>query len=303
MKKGLIYGGGAVVAIVVIAVALVIFRAGDVIKAVVEELGPQMTKSEVTLEKVDLSLSSGEADLSGLLIGNPEGFKAPHVFKLDNISVKIDTGSIGEDTILIKEISINAPDVIAEFGKFTFNPLKSSESIQQSLQTSNFIAIQKNIDAFVKEKTGGGGGKPAAAKDGDSTDGPKLIIEKFRMIDVKVRAVSQDGLKLDTSLPPFSISLDNIGKKENGLPPEGIVAVLIPEVQKAVTNAISDDLIKTATDMVGKLGDTAKEGIKAVTEGAGDIGKKLTEGGGAIGKSVTEGAKGATDAVKGLFGK
>ncbi len=58
MKKGLIYGGGAVVVIVVIAVALVIFRAGDVIKAVVEELGPQMTKSEVTLEKVDLSLSS-----------------------------------------------------------------------------------------------------------------------------------------------------------------------------------------------------------------------------------------------------
>ena len=33
-------------------------------------------------------------------------------------------------TIVIKEISINAPDVIAEFGKFTFNPLKSSESIQ-----------------------------------------------------------------------------------------------------------------------------------------------------------------------------
>jgi hypothetical protein len=152
----------------------------------------------------------------------------------------------------------------------------------------------------VKEKTGGGDGKSAAAKDGDSKEGPKLIIEKFRMTDVKVRAVSQDGLKLDTSLPPFSISLDNIGKKENGLPPEGIVAVLIPEVQKAVTSAISDDLIKTATDMVGKLGDTAKEGIKAVTEGAGDIGKKLTEGGGAIGKSVTEGA---TDAVKGLFGK
>jgi hypothetical protein len=130
MKKGLIYGGGAVVVIVVIAVALVIFRAGDVIKAVVEELGPQMTKSEVTLEKVDLSLSSGEANLSGLLIGNPESFKTPHVFKLDNISVKIDIGSIGEDTIVIKEISINAPDVIAEFGKFTFNPLKSSESIQ-----------------------------------------------------------------------------------------------------------------------------------------------------------------------------
>jgi hypothetical protein len=325
MKKGLIYGGGAVVLIVVIAVVVVLLRAGDVIKAVVEELGPQMTKSEVTLANVDLSLRSGEADLSGLLIGNPASFQTPHVFKLDNISVKIDTGSIGEDTIVINEISIDSPDVIAEFGKFSFNPLKSSESIQQSLQTSNFIAIQKNVDAFVKEKTGGGDGKPAAAKDDEGKEGPKLIIEKFRMNNVKVRAVSQDGLKLDTSLPPFSISLDNIGKKENGLPPEAIAAVLIPEVQKAVTSAISDDLIKTATDLVGKLGDTAKEGIKAVTEGAGDvgkklsegagdigkkltegagdIGKKLTEGGGDVGKSVTGGAKGATDAIKGIFGK
>lgn len=303
MKKGLIYGGGAVVLIVVIAVVVVIFRAGDVIKAVVEELGPQLTKSPVTLEKVDLSLRSGEAELAGFLIGNPEGFKTPYAFKLDNIRVKIDTGSIGEDTIVIKEISINSPDVIAEFGKFSFNPLKSSESIQQSLQTSNFVAIQKNIDAFVKENTGGGDGKPAAAKVDDGKKGPKLIIEKFRMNNVKVRAVSQDGLKLDTSLPPFSISLDNIGKKENGLPPEAIAAVLLPEVQKAVTSAISGDLIKTATDLVGKLGDTAKEGIKAVTEGAGDIGKKLTEGGGDIGKTVTEGAKGATDAIKGIFGK
>ncbi len=302
MKKGLIYGGGAVVVIVVIAVVVIMLRAGDVIKVVVEELGPQMTKSKVTLEKVDLSLSSGEADLSGLLIGNPEGFKTPHAFKLGNIRVKIDIGSIGEDTIVIKEILVNSPDVIAEFGKFSFNPLKSRESIQQSLQTSNLIAIQRNVDAFVKERTGGGDDRSAASKGDDSKEGPKLIIEKFRMNNVKVRAVSQDGLKLDTVLPPFSISLDNIGKKENGLSPESIAAVLIPEVQKAVTKAITGDLIKTATDLVGKLGAT-KGGIKTLTGGAGDIGRKLTEGGGDIGKSVTEGAKGATDAIKKLFGK
>ena len=55
--------------------------------------------------------------------------------------------------------------------------------------------------------------------------------------------------------------------------------------------------------MVGKLGNTAKHGIRTVTKGASDIGKKLTEGGGTIGKSVTAGAKGATAAIKGLFGK
>jgi len=295
VEKGLIYGGAAVVVIVVM-----VLRAGDVIKAVVEELGPRMTQSEVTLDKVELLLRSGEADLSGLLIGNPEGFETPHAFKLGSIRVKIDTGTIGEDTIVIKEILVNSPDVIAEFGKFSFNPLKTSDSIQRSLETSNFIAIQKNVDAYVKAKTSGGNGTSAASKSADSTKGPKLIIEKFRMTNVKVRAVSQDGLKLDTSLPPFSIPLDNIGKKENGLPPEGIAAVLIPEIRQAVTDAITGDLIKTTTGLVGKLGNTAKHGIRTVTKGASDIGKKLTEGGGTIGKSVTEGA---TAAIKGLFGK
>jgi len=229
MKKGLMYGIGGVIVIVVAVVAGVFLFSGDIIKTAVEEMGPKLTKSEVKLAKVDLSLTSGEASLSGLKIGNPAGFKTSHAFQLDNISVKIDTGTITSDTIVINEILINAPDVIAEFNKFSFNPLKASESVKESLKTSNFIAIQNNVDAFVKANSGGGSSSAPASS---SSDGPQknLIIEKFRMTDVKVKAVAHEGLKLDQSLPPFSISLDNIGKKENGLPPEEIAAVLIPKV-------------------------------------------------------------------------
>ena len=307
MKKLLIYGGGGIVVIVIVAVVGVFFFAGDAIKTAVEKMGPKLTKAEVTLAKVDLSLTSGEAELSGLLIGNPQGFTTSHAFKLGNIKVKIDTGTIGKDTIVINEILIDAPDVIAEFKKFSFNPLKASASIQESLQTSNFIAIQKNVNSYVKEQGGGSGGgsKPAAKSEssGAKQDGPKLIIEKFRMNNVKVRAVAQAGLKLDQSIPPFSIALNNIGKKEGGLAPEKIAAVLIPEVQNAVTKAITGDLIKSATDMVGKMGDAAKDALKSVTGGASKMGENLSKGVGNVGKTVTEGAKGATDAIKGLFGK
>ena len=300
MKKGLTFGIGGVVVIAIVAVVGVFMFAGDIIKTTVEELGPQMTKATVKLDKVDLSLTSGEAALTGLLIGNPQGFKTPHAFKLGNIKVKIDTGSIGGDTIVIKEIIVDSPDVIAEFGKFSFNPLKSSESIQESLKTSNFIAIQNNVDAFIKAKAGGAGGGDAKKAEGE---GKKLIIEKFRMNNIKVRAVAQDGLKLDTSVPPFSISLDNIGKKENGLPPAEIAAVLIPQVQAAVTKAITGDLIKVATDMVGKLGDVAKDAMKSVTGGAGGALDSVTKGAGDVGKTAGDAAKGAGDAIKGLFGK
>jgi len=184
MKKVLIYGGGLVVVIVIAVIVGAVFFAGDAIKAAVEEMGPKLTKSEVKLAKVDLSLSSGAAALSGLKIGNPGGFNTSHAFKLENISVKIDTGSIGKDTIVIKEIIIDSPDVIAEFKKFDVNPLKIKASINEALKTSNFIAIQNNVDAYVKQAGGGssGGGKASSGDDGKE---PKLIIEKFRMKNVR----------------------------------------------------------------------------------------------------------------------
>jgi len=117
MKKIVSIVGGLIAVVIIAVVAFVFLFAGDAIKVAVEEMGPKLTKSDV---------------------------------KLDNISVKIDTSTIGKDTIVIKEIIINAPDVIAEFKKFSFNPLKASASIQQSLKTSNFIAIQKNVEAFVQ---------------------------------------------------------------------------------------------------------------------------------------------------------
>jgi hypothetical protein len=174
------------------------------------------------------------------------------------------------------------------------------------LKTSNFIAIQNNVEAFVKAKSGGAssggnGSGGGATKSSRSDGGTKLIIEKFRMTDVKVRAVSHDGLKMDTSLPAFSISLDNIGKKENGLPPAAIAAILIPKVQDAIVTAMTGDLIKLASDMFSKLGGGAKDALKAITGGASgavkDSLKAITGGTSGATKSLEDTAKSATGAL------
>ncbi|MBT3915956.1 MAG: hypothetical protein HOF23_06250 [Rhodospirillaceae bacterium] len=304
MKKIVSIVGGLIVVVVVAVVLFVFVFAGDAIKVAVEEMGPKLTKSEVKLDKVDLSLASGAAALSGLKVGNPATFTTPHAFKLDNISVKIDTGSIGSDVIVIKEILINAPDVIAEFKKFSFNPLDTKKSIQESLKTSNFIAIQKNVDAFVKQS--GGGGKSSggsSSSDSEKADEPKLIIEKFRMTGVKVRAVSHDGLKMDTSLPPFSISLDNIGKKEKGLPPAEIAAVLIPKVQAAITDAMMGDLTKVAGDLFKNMGGAVKDAAAGAAKAVEGVTKSIGGAAGGAGDAVGDATKGATEGLKKLFGK
>lgn len=287
--KMLTYAVGGVVVVAAAIIIVLVFFSGDVIRTAVLEIGPKLTKSEVRLGEVDLSLSKGEASLKQLKIGNPKGFNTDHAFRLGSIKVKLDTSTLTSDTIVINEINVQSPSVIAEFEKFAFNPLDAKGSIQKSMETSNFAAIQHNVEEYTGKSSGGGGG-------GAKSEGPKLIIEKLRMTDIHVRAVSQSGLALDTEIPPFDISLDNIGKKEGGLKPDQIAAVLIPEVQSAITNGMVGPLIKTATSLVGKVGDAAKEGIKAVTEGAGSAGSAVGDAAKGVGSAVG-------GALKGLMGK
>ncbi len=121
------------------------------------------------------------------------------------------------------------------------------------------------------------------------------------MTYVKAKTVAHEGLKLDQSRTPFSISLDNIGKKENGLPPEEIAAVLIPKVQDAVIDAMMGDLTKTATEMFKKVGGMVDGALKGVSAGAAM--KSVTEGAGGAAEGVGDAAKKATDGIKCLFGK
>ena len=105
MKKILI---GVVVVVVALAgvITYIFLNAGDIVKQVVEEVGSDATKTKVTLNSVDLSLQSGEAALIGFQMGNPEGFKSPKFMSFGLVSVKIDTGSLSEDVIVIKEVVI-----------------------------------------------------------------------------------------------------------------------------------------------------------------------------------------------------
>ncbi len=95
LKKPLIIGGGVVVAVVVIvAVGAIVFLSSidGIVKAAVEEAEPRITKAEVKLETVEISLTSGAGRLAGLKVGNPQGFKTESAFRLGEIAIQVDLG-------------------------------------------------------------------------------------------------------------------------------------------------------------------------------------------------------------------
>jgi hypothetical protein len=259
MKRWLYIGGGVILAILIliaIGVYFLVSSLDSIVKAAVEKYGSEMTQATVKLSDVKIELTSGKGALRGLTVGNPSGFKSTRALSLGEISVSLDTGSVTKDTVVIKEISITAPEVTYEFG----------------LKGSNLDALKKNIDAYTalgKDKS-----EPAASAKSGGEGGKKLVIEQLyiRNGKVNVSATELQGKTASASLP--DIHLTDIGKKSGG--------ATAGEVAEQVLNAIGRGATRAAatTDVAGLL-EKAKGGAAGVP---GAVGEAAKEGGAGLKK-------------------
>lgn len=270
-RKPLYIVGGVIaglIAIVVIVIVVVFANVDRIIKEVVETVGPKMTQTEVKLDKVELSTTSGTGKLSGLLIGNPKGFTTPSAMQLGEIGLTLDIASLSSDTIVIKSILIRAPQITYEYAS----------------GGGNIDTIKKNVDAYVGQNAPASSPAQKSAPTAEKKSAPKeeggkkLIIEDLRIQDAKVTAAAL-GQQMSQGLP--TIQLKDIGKSKGGATPAEVVEQILGALQKQVASA--------AQNMgADKLKDAAKGALENATKGG-------IPGGDA--------AKGATDALKGLFGK
>ncbi|MGV6806895.1 MAG: hypothetical protein ACWA5K_03215 [bacterium] len=211
-----------IVLVIVLAIVMVIgiLNLDKGIKAAVETLGPEMTRSEVRLADVDLSLSSGEGSLSGLYVGNPEGFKSDGAFSLGDISVAIDTDTLTADTLVIKKLHIIDPEITYESGK----------------GGSNIDQIQRNIERFIGEagsdNTGGDESADAGAK--------QLIIRSLKISGGKINYSNPllGGATIPVELP--DITLTGIGEKSGGVSAAEVVSQVLAAINRNAATAIGN---------------------------------------------------------------
>jgi hypothetical protein len=278
MARGLKIFGGilAVVVIAIVGIFVYVYSNLDsIVKDAVEKYGPQYTGVAVKLDKVELSPENGQGKLSGLLIGNPKGYKTDAAFRLGSISMVIDIKSLTSDTIVIKSIAIDAPDVTYEFGE----------------GGSNIDVIGKNVEKAAGGPGGGGSApqqKPADA--GKKEPEKKMIVESLVISNGKV-SVSHPllaGKKIGSGLP--TIRLKDIGKdKKDGATPAEVVGKVMDALETQIASAVGASGVN---NMLKDIGKGAEGAIKGVIDGAG---------GGA--KGVEDAAKGAGDTLKKMFGK
>jgi uncharacterized protein involved in outer membrane biogenesis len=285
--------------VVIVLVAGTVFL-GRIVKAGVERVGPEVTKVPVTLGKADISIFRGAVNLRDLVIGNPEGFKTPHLFRMGELSVKLDIPSVLRKTVVIEKIYIGGPEI----------------SYEKSLKSSNIGQLLNNIE----------GGKPAGEqppataeeKPAAEEPGKKVVINDFLLKDARlgVSVTMAGGHAIPVPLPP--IHLTDIGKEKDGASLTEVLSRIFGAVLGAVTQA-AGAVADVAGDGARMVGDAAKEGAQMATgaakqagEAAGqavgaagdaakEAGQKAADGAKAVGGAVADGAGKLVDGVKGLI--
>lgn len=262
--------GSKIIVILAIIIAIVlgglyylISNIDSIVKAGIEKYGSMATGTDVRVASVKIRLRAGEGSIGGLSIGNPSGYSGREAFSLKDITIAIDTGSITKNPIVIKKISVLAPNVsyeVNESGKANINEIKA------------------NLESYQ-------GSKPAKEEKAES--GKKILIRDLvideAQVNVKVAALPEEE-SMSAKVP--RIQLTNVGGKGGATPEEIALQVLRPLVNQAVQAAARAGAEKY-------IGKSAEEAKKLLEEKAGE--KLGTAGEGA--------AKAAGEAVKKLLGK
>ena len=236
MLKKLLIAGAVLLVLVVGGVAFLASNLDGIVEKAIESIGPDMTGVSVKVKKVAIGLADGRGQIEGLLIGNPKGYSAPHTVRMGSIVLAIDPASVTRDVIVIRELTIEAPDMAYEKGA----------------GGSNIEAIQANIDKYVKANFGGGQPKDKGKKDEPAKE-TRFIVEKLQIRNGKVQVAGLAGRDADVALP--EVNMRDIGKSKGGATGGEIASIVVKQMTQAAVAA-------AARALAQKGADRAKEAAK-----------------------------------------
>jgi hypothetical protein len=262
MKKLIIRLAIALVVILLIAVVAMALSLNWVVKKGVQAVGARVTKVDVTLKSVSLSLLSGAGDLKGLIVGNPPGFTAPWAINVGTLSLAVEPRSLLSDKIVVRSISVEAPEI----------------TFETDLRANNLSKILANIEGA----PGSGQTAPAETKSPaqpqEARAGKKFEVDDLLIKDGKVHVSVTTPLGARSAV----VSLPEIRLQDLGKGPEGITAAeltrkILEVIEKDAAQASSGAISSLASQGLNMSRETSKEGtntLQNVTRGLGGFLKK-----------------------------
>jgi len=213
--------------IVVIAVVIVGFSLGGIVKKGVETVGPQITKTSIVLDAVDLSLLTGTASVKGLVVGNPPGYTSPESIHVGKMSVGVSPFSVLSDKIVVHSVEMVGPEIT-----FEGNPL-SKNNLGDIMDSVNQVA------------------------------GKKLEVDDFLITGAKVHAKLTGVLNKELTLTLPTIHFSDLGTGPEGITATELTQRVLSEITSATVKALASDV----TNLGSGAGKAATENLDQIKKG------------------------------------
>jgi uncharacterized protein involved in outer membrane biogenesis len=233
MKKFLVRSLTVLIVLLLLAVLATHLFLDTAIKKGIETAGPNITKTDVKLNSVSLSLLSGSGKIKGFVLGNPQGFKTPAAISVGVANLVIEPRSLLDNKVIIKDVTIDSPEI--------------------TFETDLTLVNLKKILANVEEATGGGSkpgssdtNQPAPPKQTEAGGGKKLQVDNFLIknakVHVSVNAPVIGQQTANVSIP--EIHLTNMGTNAEGITAaelsKQVLAVIVEKSAEAAEHVIAD---------------------------------------------------------------
>ena len=206
------------IAIATIGALILSFSIDGIVKSNIESTTSQMLSTSVEVNDVALSILDGSGTIEGLTIHNPEGFSDNPAAKLQQISMQVDLYSLLSDTIVVKELQVQRPELYYE----------------QKISGSNLNALTDNLS-------------------GGSSSGTSLIVDHLLVENGRVTLTSEIGEDKTVKGNFSTIEITGIGRSGNNTMEQTIKEILDPILKEAAEEAIKQGLMDKAKDAVKDL--------------------------------------------------
>lgn len=201
----------SVLVALIVVVAIVVFiglkNLNSLVELAIESVGPQVTQTDVQVDRVNIELTEGRGTIYGLTVANPEGFSAENIFVTDQISLQIQPSSLTEKVVVIREILVNGARLNGE---------------HQGVAQINLRQMLDNIKSA----------QPEPPKDTTASPDVRFMVEKLSVTGAAINLSSPEFG--DQQLEMKDVHLSNLGDREQGLTPAELArAILTPILDQA----------------------------------------------------------------------
>ena len=261
MKKIIVRLLIALVVVVMLAVLGVSLFLDKAIKAGVETIGPRVTKVDVKLDSVGLSLLTGGGTIKGLVLGNPSGFKTPYAISVGEASLALTPKSLLSDKIIVKSIKVLGPEITYE----------------TNLKDNNLSKIVANMQGV----SGGGQKEPtkptSPAQPKEAKPAKKLEVDEFIVTGGKIHVTVTVLSGGSATVPLPDIHFKDLGTGPDGITPEELAIKVMGAIEQGAVTAAAGavaDIAKGAIYIAKDPKNLGSNAVQSVTKGLGNLLKR-----------------------------